>query len=123
MSAQNDIGFRTFLGGGASTITAFLAVDVQSDGSITPASGGSTGIGVTQEDVPVGYYGNVKLWSAPGTFMLSVSGSAVTPANSYAIITGGYAGAVATGSSSGVLKGLYSGVASDGIVLEFASLN
>jgi hypothetical protein len=132
MSAQIDVGYRTFLvstgytGGlaGATTggITAYLAVDIQSDGTITPANAAkSVGVGILQEDVQAGQYGRVKLWSGQGTFMAQVSGSAVTPGTLYSIVTGGYVStATAGGVYAGTLTALQSGVASAGIVLEFA---
>lgn len=117
MASQNDIGFKSFLASGA--ITAFLAVDIQADGTIKACANGTKGVGVIQEDATDANYASVKLWSAPGTFMVQVSGSAVTPATTYGIITGGYAGTVTTGVSA-VLKGLSAGVASNGIVKEFS---
>ena len=36
---------------------------------------GLLGVGVTQQDIADGSYGNVKLWTAPGTFLLTVSGT------------------------------------------------
>ena len=120
MSSQNESGLRTFLASGA--ITAFLAVDVQSDGTITPCAGSAAvGVGVTQADVLAGSYVNVRLWTSPGTFMIQTTGSAVTPGTTYAIVTGGYAGAVNGTFGPANLIGLESGVASNGIVLEFSS--
>jgi len=118
MSSQNDNGFKSFLASGA--ISAYLAVDVQTDGTIKACANGVTGVGVLQEDAADANYASVKLWSAPGTFLVAVSGSAVTPATTYAIITGGFAGAVNGTTAPAVLKGLSAGVASNGIVKEFA---
>ena len=122
MSTQNETGFKTFLASGA--ISAFRAVAVQSDGTITPVAGNAAvGIGVTQSDIADAAYGAVRLWTAAGTMMIAVSGSAVTPATTYGIITGGYAGAVNGTFAPASLIGLYAGVASNGIVLEFAHSN
>lgn len=122
MASQNESGLRTFQASGA--ISAFLAVDVQSDGTITPVAGNaSIGIGITQQDFAAGGYGNVRLWTAPGTFLIQVTGSAVTPATTYAIVTGGYAGAVNGTFGPASLTAIQSGVASNGIVLEFVSKN
>ena len=115
MSSQNSNGFKTFQASGA--ISAYLAVDVQSDGTIKASANGVKGVGVLQEDVVDAGYGSVKLWTAPGTAMIQFSGTAVTPGVEYGIITGGYAGATGTG-VSGILTALQSGVASNGIVLE-----
>lgn len=120
MASQNDNGFKTFLASGA--ISSFIAVNVQSDGTITAASNGTKGVGVTQEDIADGYYGNVKLWTAPGTVMVRVSGTAVTPATTYSIITGGFAGAVNGATAPAILTALDSGVASNGIVVEFEKI-
>jgi len=119
MASQNDLGFASFLATGA--ISAFCVVDIQSDGTINVAANGAVGIGVLQEDVPVGYYGRVKLWTAPGTVMAAVSGTAVTPGTTYSIITGGFIGPVNGTTAPAYLKALQSGVASNGIVLEFIS--
>lgn len=120
MSSQNDIGFKSFLASGA--ISAYVAVDVQSDGTIKACANGVLGVGVLQEDAADGNYASVKLWSAPGTFMVAISGTSVTPATTYSIITGGYAGTVTTGNSA-FLKGLSAGVASNGLVKEFTKYN
>jgi len=117
MSSQNDLGFSTFLASGA--ISAYLAVDVQTDGTIKACANGVRGLGILQEDAADANYARVKLWTAPGTFIVQVSGTAVTAATTYSIITGGFAGAVTTGNSA-FIKGLSNGVASNGIALEFA---
>lgn len=122
MASQNESGLKTFQASGA--ISAFLAVDVQSDGTITPVAGNaSIGIGITQQDMAAGGYGGVRLWTAPGTFLIQVTGTAVTPATTYAIVTGGFAGAVNGTFGPASLTALQSGVASNGIVLEFVSKN
>ena len=120
MSSQNDIGFKSFLASGA--ISAYVAVDVQSDGTIKACANGVFGVGVLQEDAADANYASVKLWSAPGTFMVAISGTAITPATTYSIITGGYAGTVTTGNSA-FLKGMSAGVASNGLVKEFSKYN
>lgn len=129
MSSQIDVNYRTFLvstgytGGlvGAVTggITAYLAVQIQADGTITPANAPGFGQGILQEDVQAGQYGRVKLWTGSGTFLAAVSGTAVTPGTGYAIVTGGYVGVATAGSYSAGLVALQNGVASNGIVLEF----
>ena len=118
MSTQNDLGFRTFQASGA--ISAYLVVDVQSDGTIKAAPGGTAqGIGVLQQDIADAGYGGVKLWTAPGTFMAQVSGTAITPATEYAVITGGYIGTRTATTWPTAVAGLQAGVASAGIIVEF----
>ena len=120
MSSQNDNGFKSFLASGA--ISAYVAVDVQTDGTIKACANGVLGVGVLQEDAADANYASVKLWTAPGTFMVAISGTAITPATTYSIITGGFAGTVTTGNSA-FLKGLSAGVASNGLVKEFSKVN
>ena len=118
MSTQNDLGFRTFQASGA--ISAYLVVDVQSDGTIKAAAGGVTqGIGVLQQDIADAGYGGVKLWTAPGTFMAQVSGTAITPGTEYAVITGGYIGTRTATTWPTAVAGLQTGAASNGIIVEF----
>ncbi len=116
MSSQNDNGFKTYLASGP--IPAFTCVNIQSDGTITAANG-ARGMGVTQQDIADASYGDVKLWTAPGTFMIQASGTPITAGTAYSIITGGYAGITASGYSA-YLIAQQNGVASNGIVLEFA---
>jgi len=116
MASQNDQGFKSFLASGA--ISAYRIVTVQADGTITAAADNTKGIGVTQEDVADANYGTVKLWSAPGSFMVAASGSAITAATSYGTITGGYVGVVTTSR----FTALISAVASNGIVTEFVQV-
>lgn len=127
MASQNDSGFKTFQLTGTAGLSAFLVVDLQADGTILAASNGVKGIGVIQEavgfTVPTSY-ARVKLWSAPGTFMIQASGTAITPGTNYSVITGGYIG-TATGTLSGSnppwFRACAAGVASNGIVIEFAT--
>ena len=122
MSTQNESGLKSFLASGA--ISAFRAVDLQSDGTITPVAGNaSIGIGITQQDIADAGYGEVRLWTAPGTFLIAVTGTAVTPATNYSIVTGGFAGAVNGTFGPASLVAIQSGVASNGIILEFVSKN
>jgi hypothetical protein len=116
MASQNDSGFATYVASGA--LSAYRAVDVQSDGTIGYANG-TRGLGVLQEDVVDAGYGLVKLWTAPGTFMAAVTGTAITSGTTYSIVTSGLIGATATGYSAYV-KGTQNAVASNGIIVEFA---
>jgi hypothetical protein len=116
MASQNENGFKSFLASGA--ISAYRVVTVQADGTITAAANNTKGVGVTQEDVSDANYGSVKLWSAPGTFMVGASGSAITAATSYGTITGGFVGVVTTPR----FTSLNSAVASNGIVVELVQV-
>jgi hypothetical protein len=124
MSSQNDVGFKTFQASGA--ISGFLAVDLNSDGTISPAAGPGPGIGVLMENVPTpgtgqsACYGNVKLWSAPGTTMVLVSGTRVTPGLVYTV-TAGYVDA-ATAAAAGFIRCIAGGANSPGIILEFVQI-
>lgn len=120
MSSQYDHGFATFQSSPA--LSQFIAVDIQSDGTITPASGGSRGIGITQENVPAAAYTRVKLWNAPGTYMIQATGSAITAATQYAITSGGFATITGTGCTTPQLWAYENGVASNGIVLNFGPI-
>jgi hypothetical protein len=123
MSSQNDLGFVSLLA--TVGISAFVAVDLNSDGSISPAVGtaGFRGCGVTQEGAIAGRYINVKLWSAPGTQQLIVSpGQVVTPGTQYGI-SNGYAVVVASpGQAVASIEAFQAGVSASGIVLEFNKL-
>ena len=123
MSSQNDLGFVSLLA--TSSISAFVSVDLNSDGSISPATGagGYRGVGVTQEGGIAGRYLNVKLWTAPGTQLLTVSpGHVVTIGSTYGI-SNGYVVQVATpGQATASIEAFQTGVSASGIVLEFVKL-
>lgn len=115
MAAQLENAFGSFQASVA--LTANRAVELLATGKVRHVvTEGVKGIGVAQEDVATDGYGTVRLWGAPGTVRVAVTGTAVTVANLYDITTGGYAAAVTTPS---MLRALDNGVASNGIVLEF----
>lgn len=118
MSTQNDNGFRTFQASGG--ISAFLAVDIQSDGTIKAAAGGTVqGIGVLQQDVADAGYGQVKLWTAPGTFLGALTSVALaTPGNALAVVTGGFFGIYTATTFPRAGVALSSAVAAAGTVVE-----
>jgi hypothetical protein len=116
MSSQNDIGFKSFVASGA--ISAYTVVNVQTDGTIKASANNVKGVGILQEDAADGNYASVKLFSAPGTFLVAVSGSATTSATTYEVITGGFAGAGA-GTGTAVFRALSTSVSSNGRVIEF----
>ena len=117
MASQNDFGFKSLQASGA--ISAYIIVALQADGTITAAGLEAKGIGVTQEDVPDAAYCNVKLWSAPGTFKVQVTGTAVTAASTYTTVTGGRVGTTIT---TARVVCYSNAVASNGIVTEFQAL-
>lgn len=117
MASQNDLGFATLQATAA--VSAYRVVAIQSDGTIAVAGLEAKGIGVTQEDATAGSYCLVKLWNAPGTFLVGVTGSAVTPATTYTTVTGGYIGTTVT---TARVVALEAAVASNGIVAEFSPL-
>ena len=92
MSTQNDNGFRTFQASGA--LSAFIVVDIQTDGTIKAAAGGTAqGIGVLQQDVADAGYAQVKLWTGAGSFLCAfTSAAAITPGSPYAVVTNGLLG-------------------------------
>lgn len=123
MSSQNDLGFVSLLVTPALGISAFTAVSLQSDGSISPTNDGTRGYGVTQEGAIAGRYVNVKLWTAPGTVNLIVSpGQIVTPGLNYTVSNGFAVAAGVTGAVTPTIYGTQAGVSAAGIVLEFAKL-
>jgi hypothetical protein len=121
MSSQNDLGFYSLLVSPAAGISAFVAIDLNSDGSITPSFQGR-GMGVTQEGAVAGRYVNVKLWSAPGTHELTVSpGWTITPGVQYTV-SGGYVIATNASAVTPTIEAFQAGVSAAGIVLEFNHL-
>ena len=116
MASQNDNGFKSFIASGA--ITAYLVVAVQSDGTIKAAANNTRGDGVIQEDAADANYASVKLWSAPGTHMAQISGTAVTAATAYGDITGGYVGVV----TNTYFTSLQTAADSDGTVVEVLAI-
>jgi hypothetical protein len=116
MSSQNENGFKSFLASGA--ISAFTVVNVQADGTIKVAANNTRGIGVLQEDAADANYASVRLWTAGGTHMAAISGSAVTAATLYGVITGGYVGVVTLTH----FTALESAADGDGTVVEFQAI-
>lgn len=123
MSTQNDLGFVSLLVTPAAGISAFLAVSLNSDMSISPTNDGTRGDGVTQEGAIAGRYVNVKLWTGPGTMTMVVSpGFVVTPGNTYSVSNGYAVGTGVTGATTPTIKAFQAGVSAAGIVLQFAKL-
>jgi hypothetical protein len=87
MNTQNDSGFRTFQAT-AVALEAFVRVTVDSNGLISAAGASDVGIGVTQEAIAASGYGNVKLFGAPGTFLMQTAGPVTRGAALYAAAAG-----------------------------------
>lgn len=86
MTTSNSSGFRTFQAT-AVAIGAFKRVKVDSGGLISVCTGAEAAVGVTQEAIALSGYGTVKLFNAPGTFLMCANaaitrGNSVYPANS-----------------------------------------
>jgi hypothetical protein len=71
--SENTSGYRTFQAGG-NAIAAFVRVVFDGNGRIWACGANETGVGVTIAPIPANGYGSVKLWSAPGTFVLTAYG-------------------------------------------------
>jgi hypothetical protein len=93
-------------------------VNVQADGTIKVAANNTRGIGVLQEDAADANYASVRLWTAGGTHMAAISGSAVTAATSYGVITGGYVGVV----TNVYFTSLETAADADGTVIEVQAI-
>jgi hypothetical protein len=76
MTTENTTGFRTFQAT-AAAIAQAIRVKVDSNGLISAAGATDAAIGVTIEAVAASGYGNVKLFNAPGTFLVT-AGAAIT---------------------------------------------
>jgi len=95
-------------------IPTLEVIFLNSFSAILSAANNTKGNGVLQEDVADGNYGSVKLWSAPGTHQVAISGSAVTAATAYGVITGGYMGVV----TNTYLTSLTTAADADGTIVE-----
>ena len=73
---ENSSGHRAFQAT-AVAIAPYLRVKVDSAGLISVASAAEGAIGVTTHAVPASGIGNVKLFSAPGTYLMTAA-SAIT---------------------------------------------
>ncbi len=72
---ENNTGYKTFQATG-SAIAAYLRVKVDSNGLISVAGATENAVGVTTEAVAASGYGNVKLFNAPGTYLVT-AGAAI----------------------------------------------
>lgn len=82
MATENSTGYRTFTAT-ATAISANRVVQHDSSGNISLAGADNDNIGVLAEDVAASGKGLVKLWSAPGTFLVSAAGAVTKNAKVY----------------------------------------
>jgi hypothetical protein len=76
MSTQNTTGYRAFQATGTA-IALGKRVKVDSNGLISVAAAAEGAIGVTVEAIAADGWGTVKLFNAPGTFLV-VANAAIT---------------------------------------------
>lgn len=118
MASQVDNGFATFQATAA--VSAFRVVEMDASGYVKHVvTEGTKGIGVTQEDAAAAGFVNIRLWGAPGSSLITVTGTAVTPNNGYMVGALGY---IVASTGTAQVKATQAGVASAGIVLEFLEL-
>jgi hypothetical protein len=78
-TTENNSGYQTFQAT-AVALEAYVRVKVDSNGLISVAAESDLGVGVTTQAIAASGYGTVKLWSAPGTFMVQAA-AAITKGN------------------------------------------
>jgi len=81
-TSENGSGYKTFQAT-AVALEAHVRVAVDSNGLISVAAATDLDIGVTVEAIAASGYGTVKLWSAPGTFLVQVAGAVTRGAQLY----------------------------------------
>jgi hypothetical protein len=84
---ENTTGWRTFQAT-AAALEAYVRVDVDSSGLISVAGATDRGIGVTTEAIAASGYGTVKLFSAPGTFIVQAAAAVTRGAALYGAADG-----------------------------------
>jgi hypothetical protein len=87
VNTQNQSGFKTFTAT-AVALEAFVRVTIDSNGLISAAGESDAGIGVTQEAIAASGTGTVKLWTAPGTFLIQTAAAVTVGAVLYAAAAG-----------------------------------
>lgn len=87
MTTENTTGFKTFQAT-AVAIEAHVRVVLGSAGTISVAGETDLDIGVTEEAIAASGYGTVKLWSAPGTFLVQAAAAVTAGAQLYACAAG-----------------------------------
>lgn len=125
MSTQNSTGTKDFTITGTS-LSAWRIVEIQSDGTVgyTTATGQS-GIGVLQADGSSTYLAGhvpVRLWTNPGTIMVSITGQPITAGNTLYATTSGQATPTSATGSVAIGKALDSST-TNGDIIEILSIN
>jgi hypothetical protein len=87
MITENSTGFKAFTAT-AVEIAAYVRVVLGSGGTISVAGAADIGIGVTTAVIAASGTGTVKLFSAPGTFMMKANAAVVIGATLYATADG-----------------------------------
>ena len=87
MTTANRTGFKTFTAT-AAAIAEGVRVKVDSNGLISAAGATEIAIGVTVEPVAASGIGNVKLFTAPGTFLCTASAAITRGAELYPTASG-----------------------------------
>lgn len=86
-ATENTTGYRTFQAT-AVAIEQYVRVTVDSNGLISVAGESDLGVGVTQEAVAASGYGTVKLFGAPGTFLMQAAAAITRGAQLYGKASG-----------------------------------
>lgn len=86
-TTANSSGYRAFQAT-ATAIAAYKRVKVDSDGLISVAAAAEGAIGVTVEAIAASGYGTVKLFNAPGTFMVTANAAITRGAQLYPTASG-----------------------------------
>lgn len=84
--SYNDTGFKTFLTAGA--ITQGARVKLSAENTIVVAGAGEQSIGVALEACASGGYCTVKMYTAPGTFMVQTDAAIAVNSEVYGAASG-----------------------------------
>ena len=120
MTTENSTGFQTFQAT-ATAIAESVRVKVDSNGLISAAGATDDFIGVTRHPIAASGYGEVKLKSAPGTFLVTASAAVSRGAKLYNTASGKVDDASAGGSFSGLVA--LEAATADGDIIEAALVN
>lgn len=84
---ENSSGYRAFTAT-AVALAAYIRVKVDSAGLISVAGATDNAIGVTTEAIAASGTGNVKLFSAPGTYLVTAGAAIARGARLYPLAAG-----------------------------------
>lgn len=87
MPNVNETGIKTFQAT-AVAIAPYIRVKVDSNGLISVAGATDNAVGVTLENVAASGYGSVKLFSAPGTYLVTAGAAIARGALLYPLAAG-----------------------------------